>query len=122
MRRADRLFRIVQMLRRRVTTADRLAEALEISRRTVYRDISDLMSSGVPIEGAPGVGYTLRHYDLPPLMFTRDEVEALVLGARIVESWADDGLARAAREGWTLHPSNTLLPPARVFSVQRAPG
>jgi predicted DNA-binding transcriptional regulator YafY len=99
-RRADRLFRIVQRLRRRgVTTAARLAEALEVSERTIYRDVQDLILSGVPIVGEAGVGYALpRGYDLPPLMFTEEEIEALVLGARIVQSWADPDLRRAAEE------------------------
>ena len=100
MRRADRLFRIIQSLRRRrLTTAERLAEELEVSRRTVYRDIADLIASGVPIAGEAGVGYALdRGFDLPPLMFTEAEIEALVLGARVVESWADPELAEAARQ------------------------
>ena len=98
MRRADRLFEIIQHLRRRPTTRARdLAEALEVSERTIYRDISDLMASGVPIEGEAGVGYVLRAgFDLPPLMFREQEIEALVLGARIVELWADNELAEAA--------------------------
>ncbi len=100
MRRADRLFQVIQLLRRRqVVTAAALAEALEVSERTVYRDISDLVASGVPIEGAAGVGYMLRKgFDLPPLMFRDDEVEALVLGARVVTSWGDAQLARSARD------------------------
>jgi predicted DNA-binding transcriptional regulator YafY len=98
MRRADRLFEIVQILRRRrLTTATQLADRLEVSERTVYRDIRDLIAAGVPIEGEAGLGYVLRGYDLPPLMFSEDEIEALVLGARTVESWADPELARAAR-------------------------
>ena len=98
MRRADRLFEIIQILRRRkLVRACDLAEALEVSERTVYRDIRDLMASGVPIAGEAGVGYVLRGgFDLPPLMFGEQEIEALVLGARIVESWADQELARAA--------------------------
>jgi predicted DNA-binding transcriptional regulator YafY len=98
MRRADRLFQIIQFIRRHhVTTAAALAQALEVSERTVYRDIRDLVISGVPIEGEAGVGYMLRKgFDLPPLMFTRDEVEALVLGTRVVSSWADAGLGKAA--------------------------
>lgn len=98
MRRADRLFEIIQHLRRHATSRARdLAEALEVSERTIYRDISDLVASGVPIEGEAGVGYVLRAgFDLPPLMFSEQEIEALVLGARIVESWADDELAEAA--------------------------
>ncbi len=100
MRRADRLFEIIQLLRRRPTTRARdLAEALEVSERTIYRDISDLIASGVPIEGEAGVGYVLRAgFDLPPLMFKETEIEALVLGARIVESWGDDELAEAATD------------------------
>jgi predicted DNA-binding transcriptional regulator YafY len=74
-----------------------LAEKLEVSERTIYRDIRDLMASGVPVEGEAGVGYVLRGgYDLPPLMFDKQEIEALVLGVRIVESWADAELAEAA--------------------------
>jgi predicted DNA-binding transcriptional regulator YafY len=76
-----------------------LGEALEVSERTIYRDIQDLMASGVPIEGEAGVGYVLRAgYDLPPLMFKEQEIEALVLGARIVESWTDAELADAASD------------------------
>ncbi len=98
MRRADRLFQIVQMIRRRrITTAAWLAEKLEVSERTIYRDIRDLQSTGVPIDGEAGVGYALpRSFDLPPLMFTEEEIEALVLGARIVSAFADSDLAHAA--------------------------
>jgi len=99
-RRADRLFQIIQLLRgrRRAVTAAELAERLEVSERTVYRDIRDLMASGTPILGEAGVGYTLRReYDLPPLMFDEDEVEALALGARLVAAYGDEHLARAAQ-------------------------
>src|SRR5918999_4380859 len=98
MRRADRLFRLIQLLRRRtVTTARRLAAELQTSERTVYRDIQDLIVSGVPIQGQAGVGYALRKgFDLPPLMFSREEIEALITGARIVASWADASLAESA--------------------------
>lgn len=98
MRRADRLFQIVQMLRRRrgATTAAQIAERLGISERTVYRDIRDLAGAGTPIDGEAGVGYRMRHgYDLPPLMFNRDEIQALVLGVRIVRQVGDPALARA---------------------------
>lgn len=100
MRRADRLFDILQVLRRRkVVRARELADRLEVSERTIYRDVQDLMASGVPIEGEAGVGYLLRDgFDLPPLMFTEEEIEALVLGARIVQSWADAGLSQAAAD------------------------
>lgn len=81
MRRGDRLFQVVQLLRRRrgATTAAYIAERLGISARTVYRDIRDLIASGTPIDGEAGVGYRMRPgYDLPPLMFDRDEIQALV--------------------------------------------
>ena len=99
MRRADRLFQIVQLLRRdRATTATHLATELEVSERTIYRDVRDLMASGVPIQGEAGVGYALPvHFDLPPLMFTAVELEALGLGARMVQTFGDDELQRAAR-------------------------
>ena len=100
MRRADRLFRIVEILRGgRVTTARRLAERMEVSPRTIYRDMADLMASGVPVEGEAGTGYVMRAgYDLPPLMFTREEVVALVAGARLVRAWGGVGMAQAASE------------------------
>lgn len=99
MRRADRLFRIVDelRLRRRATRAAELAALLEVSPRTIYRDMADLMASGVPVEGSAGVGYLLRPgYHMPPLMFDADEIEALVLGLRIVQSWTDEAMAVAA--------------------------
>jgi predicted DNA-binding transcriptional regulator YafY len=97
-RRADRLFEIIQFMRRKeLVRARDLSQALEVSERTIYRDIQDLITTGVPIEGEAGVGYVLRAgFDLPPLMFNEQEIEALVLGARIVESWADAELAAAA--------------------------
>ncbi len=89
MRRADRLFQIVQYMRGgRLVTARKLAERLEVCERTIYRDIADLQSTGVPIDGEAGIGYILRRgFDLPPLMFTGDEVAALVAGARMVRAW-----------------------------------
>lgn len=98
MRKADRLFEIIQILRRRrVVKARELAERLEVSERTIYRDVQALIASRVPIDGEAGVGYSLRKgYDLPPLMFRPEEIEALVFGARIVKSWGDSEMARAA--------------------------
>jgi len=98
MRRADRLFQIVQILRGgRLVTAAALAEQLEVSLRTIYRDIADLQASGVPIAGEAGVGYILEGgFDLPPLMFTRDEVVALIAGARLIQAWGGAAMARAA--------------------------
>ncbi len=100
MRRADRLFQIVQYLRGgRLVTATNLAEWLEVSERTIYRDIADLQSTGVPIDGEAGVGYLMRDgYDLPPLMFSRDEIVALVAGARLIRAWGGAAMARAAEE------------------------
>ncbi len=103
MRRADRLFQLVQLLRsRRAATGAQLADELGVATRTVYRDIRDLQYSGVPIRGEAGVGYRLeRGFELPPLTFTSDEVEALVLGARIVSAWGDAELAQAIGSAMT---------------------
>lgn len=111
MRRADRLFQIVQLLRRgRATTAASIATELAVSERTIYRDVQDLVLSGVPILGEAGVGYALPpHFDLPPLMFDALELQALVLGARMVQGWSDDELARAARSA--LAKVEHVLPP-----------
>ena len=100
MRRADRLFQIVQHLRGgRLVTAHKLGTWLEVSERTIYRDIADLQSTGVPIDGEAGVGYMMREgFDLPPLMFTRDEIVALVAGARMVRAFGGAAMARAAEE------------------------
>src|SRR5580692_11317571 len=101
MRRSDRLFQIIQILRgsKRPMTASRLSDELEVSVRTVYRDIADLMAQRVPIRGEAGVGYVLDGgYDLPPLMLTPDEIEAAVLGAQWVAGRGDPALARAAQD------------------------
>lgn len=100
MRRADRLFQLVQLIRgRRLSTAAFLAQRLEVSARTIYRDVADLQHQGVPIEGEPGVGYRLgAGFDLPPLMFSEDEAKALVAGARLAQTWLDPALARQARQ------------------------
>ncbi|WP_380054452.1 helix-turn-helix transcriptional regulator [Falsihalocynthiibacter sp. SS001] len=100
MRRADRLFQIVQYLRGgRLLTAKTLADRLEVSERTIYRDIADLIGSGVPIDGEAGVGYLMREgYDLPPLMFNRKEITALVAGARMLRAWGGSEMALAAEE------------------------
>lgn len=112
MRRADRLFQIVQHLRGgRLLTARRLAERLEVSERTIYRDIADLIGSGVPIDGEAGVGYLMRAgYDLPPLMFTRGEIAALVAGARMIRSFGGAEMALAAEEA--LAKIEAVLPAA----------
>ncbi|MFN8093815.1 MAG: YafY family protein [Vicinamibacteria bacterium] len=136
MRRADRLFLIIHTLRGRksTTTARRLADVLGVSPRTVYRDVADLQLAGVPIEGAAGVGYALRRgADVPPLMFTREELEALVVGARLTEAFAGRRLAEAARHALTKieavlpdelkrrrERSRIIAPPVRSRAVVRA--
>ena len=131
MRRADRLFQIVQLLRRRrtVATAKQIAAKLEISERTVYRDIRDLVLAGTPIDGEAGVGYRLRpDYDLPPLMFDREEIQALVLGVRIVRQVGDAALARASdsilAKVATVLPKELepLLAETRLFAPARIRG
>lgn len=112
MRRADRLFQIVQSLRGgRLVRARDLAEKLGVSERSIYRDMRDLLLSGVPVDGEPGVGYVLRRgFDLPPLMFTAAELTALRLGAEMVAASGPPNLAEAAGEA--LVKIEAVLPPA----------
>lgn len=100
MRRSERLFQIVNFLqgRRLAVTAREIAEELGVCARTIYRDMNDLMLSGVPVRAETGVGYMIdRGYHLPPLVFDVEEIEALVLGAAMVGSWSDDEMAGTAR-------------------------
>lgn len=100
MRKAERLFQIVQFLRkrRRAVTARTIAEHFGICERTVYRDVQALVDSGVPISGAAGVGYVFdKKYELPPVIFDEDELEALALGAAMVGNWTDEVFAARAR-------------------------
>jgi predicted DNA-binding transcriptional regulator YafY len=125
-RRADRLFTIVQLLRGgRHVTARTLADRLEVSERTIYRDVDELTLCGVPIEGEAGRGYRLpRTFEIPPLMFERHEIEALVVGARFVEAWCGPGLAASARSA--LARIRGVVPPdllghvddARVYTLR----
>lgn len=113
MRRADRLFRIVEHLktRKRVVRARDLAEKLEVSFRTIYRDIADLQASGIPIIGEAGVGYLLdKEHILRPMTFSVDELEALILGAQMVRSWGDDTLAKSSASA--IDKIGAVLPPA----------
>lgn len=101
MRRADRLLRIIQILRRhrRPVRGQVMAEEVEVSLRTLYRDIADLVTDGVPIRGEAGIGYVLGEgYDVPPLMFNADELEAIMLGLRWVSRRGDSDLSRAAQD------------------------
>lgn len=98
MRRADRLFQLVQLIRgRRLSTADFLATRLAVSPRTIYRDVAALQQQGVPIDGAAGVGYRMQAgFDLPPLMFSKHEAQALVAAVRLAQPSLDSGLAAHA--------------------------
>lgn len=119
MRRAERLFRILQVMRRtdRPTTAEAIAHELEVSKRTVYRDIAHLIGSGVAIEGEAGVGYVLgERVDLPPLSFTFDQIDALVLGVQAVAMLADEELALAGREA--LQKIESVLPKEHSHRVR----
>lgn len=100
-RRTERLFQIIQVLRRhrRPVTGQTLAEELGISLRTLYRDMAELVAQRVPIRGEAGTGYVIdTEYDMPPLMLTHDELEAAVLGAAWVAERGDPALARGARD------------------------
>lgn len=111
MNKAERLFQLTNLLRGRRTaiTARTLAERLEVSERTIYRDIQALELSGVPIEGEAGVGYRIRYdFELPPLMFDRSEITALLLGSRMVQAWSDKELAGAASRA--IEKINAILP------------
>ena len=118
MRRADRLFQLVQLIRgRRLSTAAFLAERLEVSLRTVYRDVADLQHQGVPIEGEAGVGYRLGSgFELPPLMFTQAEANALVIASRVAQAWIDGGLARDVESA--LGKMLSVLPPAARVAAE----
>lgn len=103
MRKAERLNEIVHHLRRmhQAVTADTLAALFEVSPRTIYRDIQDLMDSGIPITGEAGVGYVIdKQYHLPPIMFDADEIEAIALGIGMVSNWTDDAFARKAKSAY----------------------
>ena len=117
MRRADRLFQIIQILRRTKlpVTAARLADELEVSKRTVYRDLADLAGQRVPVEGEAGSGYSLsEYYDFPPLMFTPDELDALLLGVELVQRLPDATLANNAKD--VLSKISSVVP-SRLQSV-----
>ncbi len=126
MRRADRLFQIIQILRNKhLVTAKMLAERLEVSERTIYRDIQDLSLSGIPVEGEAGVGYMLRHtIDIPPLMFTTEEIEALVVGAKMIQTWGGKELAQSTQSA--LDKITAVIPDelkeniakSRLFSIR----
>lgn len=115
MRRTDRLFELIQILRDgRLHTAQAMAERLEVSTRTLWRDMATLIASGLPVEGERGMGYMLREpVTLPPLTLTSDEVQALTLGLQLVTSGADPSLAAAAE---SLRGKIAAVLPARLMA------
>ncbi len=122
MRRADRLLQIIQILRRekQPVTSTAMAEELEVSQRTLYRDMASLESTGVPVRGEAGIGYVLDEgYHLPPLMFTESELEAIMLGARMVDGRVDEELSRAARD--VVAKIETVIPPALKQTLLETP-
>ncbi len=121
MRRAERLFRLVQEMRSRgLCRAEDLGEAMGVSVRTIYRDIAHLQASGLPIDGAAGLGYLLRPgFDLPPMTFTREQLEALALGLRFVEAAADEDMAVSASEVWS--KIEAILPEGRTSGLTDTP-
>src|ERR1700730_11144716 len=122
LRRADRLFDILRILRAapRPVTAATIAEQLEVTVRTVYRDIATLQARRVPIEGAPGIGYVLRRrVDLPPLMFPSYELAGSAVGVRLVPRLRHTGLQHAAES--VLSKIATVLPGALRPQVTSAP-
>lgn len=121
MRRTDRLFEIIQILRDgRLHTARSLAEWLEVSPRTIWRDMASLQASGLPVDGERGVGYILREtVNLPPLTLTQEEVEALRLGAALVAHGADPSLACAAQS--LCAKVESVLPPRLLAAPAEAP-
>jgi predicted DNA-binding transcriptional regulator YafY len=83
------------------TTAQKLADLFEVSERTIYRDIQDLVDSGIPISGEAGVGYLIdKKYHLPPIMFDADEIDAIALGIGMVSNWTDDAFAQKAKSAY----------------------
>lgn len=121
MRRADRLFALVQLIRgRRLSTAAWLATRLEVSPRSVYRDVAQLQAQGLPIEGEAGVGYRWgQGYDLPPLMFSADQARALVAAVRIARQSLDPALAEAADQA--LSRVLSVLPAAQRSAADSLP-
>lgn len=120
MRKSERLFQLVNLLRGRRTaiTAEQLSDVMEVSVRTIYRDIQALTLSGVPVDGEAGIGYMLRPgYQLPPLMLDFDEMQALLLGARMVEAWTDPDLAAGAKRA--VQKIRAVLPEPLLIQADR---
>lgn len=137
MSRTDRLFQLLQILRRHhhPVSGQRLASELNISLRTLYRDIASLQAQGADITGEPGIGYVLKPcFMLPPLMFTEEELESLVLGMRWVSKKTDDSLSNSATHALAkiaavlppklrtqLELSGLLVGPSQLISAEEEP-
>ncbi|MCQ0090231.1 YafY family protein [Roseovarius sp. M141] len=129
MPRSTRLFEIIQILRHAdgPVTAQEIGDALEVAKRTIYRDIAALQAMRLPIDGEAGIGYVMQPgYDLPPLMFTQDEMEAIVVGLALLGRIGDRGLERAARHATTkisdvLPDAGTRTAPLRVSKWNNIP-
>ncbi|MFC3032619.1 helix-turn-helix transcriptional regulator [Pseudoalteromonas fenneropenaei] len=121
MHKSERLFQLVNLLRGRrlAISARQLADKLAVSERTIYRDIQDLQSQGVPISGEAGVGYILTEYDLPPMMFTIAELQALLLGSKMVSRWTDPLFAEQAQSA--LAKIEAILPGALKEQLDDSP-
>jgi len=134
MRRGDRLFEVIEVLRRAKgpISAQSIGDALGVTKRTVYRDVAALIGQGVPINGEAGVGYVLEPgFHMPPLMLTPDEIEAVTLGVLWVQSRGEPELALAAEKLITkleavapakyrtsfLHPAVSVAPVAQPDEV-----
>ena len=121
MRRAERLFRLVALMRANgLSRAEDLADTLEVSVRTIYRDVAHLQGSGLPIEGEAGVGYLLRPgFDLPSMTFTHEQMDALALGLKFVIEAADDEMVHAAKE--VRAKIESVLPDGKQTALDTAP-
>ena len=119
MSKSERLLHLITLLRSRrtATTAQTLAEKLQVSERTVYRDIQSLIAAGAMIEGEAGIGYLLRsESSLSPLMFTEKEVEALMLGIRLVQGWSDDEIV--GHSNTAMQKIRSVLPQALLHKLE----
>lgn len=121
MHKSERLFQLVNILkgRRFAITSRELAIRLQVSQRTIYRDIQHLQSSGVPVEGEAGTGYLIANYDLPPMMFNVEELQALLLGSKMVSAWTDPQLAAHAQSA--IAKINAVLPEQLKQQVEELP-
>ncbi|MBQ4834729.1 MULTISPECIES: helix-turn-helix transcriptional regulator [Pseudoalteromonas] len=111
MHKSERLFQLVNHLKGRkvAVTAKQLADRLAVSERTIYRDIQNLQTSGVPVEGEAGIGYLIKDCDLPPMMFSPQELQALLIGSRMLQAWTDPQLAQQAHSA--IAKIEAVLPP-----------